>query len=224
MRFDLICYVCSNKATHYIQFSNFTCIHMISHQYLQPLLYNFQTSFYMGNFAHPCQILLDSKFLQLHGIWRRFGLAKMLSKDDLASSVSTDIFTAVPSGTMLLHESDCCLFALCCGCSTQCGKCDFDVNGRLLALQITCVLSSLQTSHKSSSLTSGHVVSCFSLSGFHPSNMLFWNWWSWEDLEFLPDMQISWSTNLIFTLWLEDAYNMINQRMTSGSLLDDFAE
>ncbi len=58
----------------------------------------------------------------------------MLSKDDLASSVSTDIVTAVPSGTMLLHESDCCLFALCCGCSAQCGKCDFDVNGRLLVL------------------------------------------------------------------------------------------
>jgi hypothetical protein len=38
MRFDLICYVCSNKATHYIQFSNFTCVYMISHQYLQPLL------------------------------------------------------------------------------------------------------------------------------------------------------------------------------------------
>lgn len=188
------------------------------------LSYNFQTSFYMGNFAHPCQILLDSKFLQLHGICRRFGLAKMLSKDDLASSVSTDIVTAVPSGTMLLHESDCCLFALCCGCSAHCGKCDFDVNGRLLALRITCVLSSFQTSRKSSNLTSGHVVSCFSLSGFHPSNMLFWNWWSWEDLEFLPDMQISWSTHLVFTLWMEDAYHMINQRMTSGSLLDDFAE
>jgi hypothetical protein len=133
----------------------------------------------MRNFAHPCQILLDSKFLQLHCICRRFRLATTLSKDDLASSVSTNIVTAGPSGTVLLHESDCCLFALCCGCSAQCGKCDFDVNGRLLVLWLTCVLSSLQTFHKSSSLTSAHVVSCFSLSGFHPSNMLFWNRWSW---------------------------------------------
>ncbi|CAK9213370.1 unnamed protein product [Sphagnum jensenii] len=99
----------------------------------------------------------------------------MLSKDDLASSVSTDIVTAVPSGTMLLHESDCCLFALCCGCSAHCGKCDFDVNGRLLALRITCVLSSFQTSRKSSNLTSGHVVSCFSLSEHWPTVGWFTN-------------------------------------------------
>jgi hypothetical protein len=36
------------------------------------LSYHFQTSFYMRNFAHPCQILLDSKFLQLHGICKRW--------------------------------------------------------------------------------------------------------------------------------------------------------
>jgi hypothetical protein len=35
-----------------------------------------------------------------------FGLAKILNKDDLASSVSTD-FTAVASGTIFSHETEC---------------------------------------------------------------------------------------------------------------------